>query len=260
MSTESRWSIQADSLPVMHKLASLAQAVALLLERHLRSEAEVNAWKARISAWSEYPGKVAEPQLLGLEELAVARIMPERPERLGGRAYIQDSPMVPVIQMQGDADYGCALLRHFTEINKGFLLLEWDLAIDASDYVQMCAYVASDPEAVWAAPYFLFYPAATLVSPSQVPDWEEATEDGHIPFVPLGCTYLPAWVLRRLLQDGAGESIRYPTPDHHFNRWADGHGVRRRLAYYVRPKHLHFGAHVSMVGRPGDKTDIRPAR
>ena len=230
----------------------------MMLERHARSEAEWRDWSKRISATNEYPGRIPEPHTLGLADVPVGRLYPAHPETFANRAYINDSPMVPRLEMQDNNDYGRALTRHWRSIGeRGFLLLEWDLAIDASDYLQMCAYVQSDPEAVWAAPYFLYYPGDALVMPTQVPDHSSADAEGNVPFVPFGCTYLPSWVLRLMAETGADAGIVYPSPDHLFNIWANKQSppVRRRLAYWSRPKHLHYGSHVSMV--PGGP-DLRP--
>jgi hypothetical protein len=254
-----RWSIGADLLPVNRRLAMLGQAVLTILHKVARSEAEVIEWRSKISTTSNYPGRIPDPELVGLVDLPVGRLYPAHPERFTDRARIDDAPMIPRIQMEGDEDYGRALTRFWREIGGGFLLLEWDIAIDASDFLQMAAYVASDPDAVWAAPYFLYYPSNTLVLPSQVPDHTAVDEAGNVPFVPFGCTYLPDWVLRRLSETGADAGIRYPTPDHNFNIWANQQmpPIRRRLAYWCRPKHLHFGHHVSMVPGAGN---IRPPK
>lgn len=257
---EQRWSIGADLLPIHRRLAVLGDAVRTLMQRYARSEAEWRQWAREISATNTYPGRIPDPELLGLADVPVGRLYPANPERFPGRAYIEDSPMVPRIQMLSNDDYGRALTRFWRSIGeRGFLLLEWDLAIDASDYLQMCAYVYSDPDAVWAAPYFLYYPGDNLILPSQVPDYESADEDANVPFVPFGCTYLPSWVLRVMAETGADASIIYPSPDHLFNIWANtvDPPVRRRLAYYCRPKHLHFGEHVSMVAGAGN---IRPPK
>jgi hypothetical protein len=255
-----RWSIGADLLPVHRRLSLLAQAIQRLFQRYARSEAEWREWSRLISATNDYPGRIPDPETLGLAELEVARLYPANPESFTGRAWINDSPMIPRIQMQGNDDYGRALTRHWRSIGeKGFLLLEWDLAIDASDYLQMCAYVYSDPQSVWAAPYFLYYPGDSLILPSQVPDFEGVSEEGDVAFVPFGCTYLPSWVLRRMAESGADAGIVYPSPDHLFNVWANSLDppVRRRLAYWCRPRHLHYGTHVSMV--PGGP-DLRPPK
>ena len=253
-----RWSIGADLLPIHRRLSLLGQAVLTLLNRTARSEAEALHWRSLISATSNYPGRIPDPELLGLADLEVARLYPAHPERFPERARIDDAPMIPRIEMESNQDYGRALTRHWRAVGeRGFLLLEWDLAIDASDYLQMAAYVASDPHSVWAAPYFLYYPSATLVLPSQVPDFNGVSEEGDVKFVPFGCTYLPAWVLERLATTGADAGIVYPSPDHLFNVWADKQEppVRRRLAYWCRPKHLHYGHHVSMLPGGGN---IRP--
>jgi hypothetical protein len=216
--------------------------VDLLLSRTARSESEVQAWRRLISTTAGYPGRLPEPELLGLADLKVGRLYPAHPDRLPRRARVDDAPMVPRLAMWSDSDYGRALTRYWRLCGSGFLLLEWDIAIDTAAYLQMAAYVYSAPEAVWAAPYALYPPPHALGLPSQVPAAETADAEGRVPFVPLGCTYLPGWVLRAMAESGFDAAMAFPNPDHQFNHWANSVGIERRLAYYVRPIHLHYGA------------------
>lgn len=239
--------------PVHEKLALYGEILRELMNlARCPSESWIQERSLAIGTQVEYARPFNGGPKLGLADLPMARIYPAHPERFPSRAKVDDP--IPRIELLGDDDYGNGLGRHWREIKRGFLLLEWDIAIDASDWFEMAACVYLEPNTIWAGPYFLHYGRESLQRPSQVPDPSRQRPDGTVDFVPLGMTYLPAVVLAAMEADGIWGSIRYSRaegPDFTFNRWADTHGFVRRICHGARPKHLHWGHSTSFAPKEG---------
>lgn len=115
----------------------------------------------------------------------------------------------------------------------GLWVIEHDMAVDPGDAAVMLAQIEATPDQVIAAPY-LCWPASThLDQPFTLPD----IFDGW-PRFGLGCTYLPARLLRAA--DAELAAWHYPEVDYRLSQAAHAAGIPVVTLRGGHVKHLHY--------------------
>lgn len=137
---------------------------------------------------------------------------------------------------------------------RGMVILDADVAIDPLDYAQMLRHIASDPDAVWAAPVRL-WPGASgfpqwiwghrkwlgdqeLDNDTTIRLWQEDTDN---PDMFTFCfTYLPALLLDKAIASGLADWV-FPHVAENVWQVARSNGIPVRVVRGgCSPRHLNY--------------------
>jgi len=138
----------------------------------------------------------------------------------------------------------------FDEADDDLLIIEWDIAVGAEHFDAMRDLIASEPDAVHAAPYRIY----TLKrdrgphwvmrrlrddDPDDISGARWVTEgDTHSHLFGFGMTYIPRALWQAYKATVRG---RDPVNDTRFSKWHHDH-VRAEvpIPWHIQPVHLHF--------------------
>lgn len=191
-----------------------------------------------------------------MSDILWLRSFPARPPL--GRAHVQDE--MPRHTM---ADYDYSGLADY---GKDICLLEWDMALEPADMPLFEMLARAHPREVLVAPYLLYNQgdrpvyAHRVIDERRGPDYHARTRWLHggeiqCDYFGFGLVYLPHALIRAFLDAPAPERGRPPDAlsysdmrltDQTFSVWHRhrGPGTRPRVAWEVRPVHLHGGPNI----------------
>ena len=146
-----------------------------------------------------------------------------------------------------DNHYGQAIVDA-ARPGAGLVVLEWDVAFDLEDQEAFAAEIVLFPELVITAPLKIYaashgWAGRRLWGPRLLdhgtPRWIEEGED-WADYFPLGMTYLPPQLLDALRPIASEPEFDYPNTDEGVSRFSHRQGLKCRVLWTVRPKHLHW--------------------
>ncbi|MDF1603393.1 hypothetical protein [Nocardioides sp. YIM 152315] len=147
--------------------------------------------------------------------------------------------------VMGDYDYRA----FFEDVADDVLIVEWDMAVGAEHLADMRDLIASEPDAVHAAPYRIYLVKRDLgphwvmrrlnaEDPEDVRNAPWVTEqDAHCHLFGFGVTYIPREVWRAYAAAEPHEMAN----DTRFSKWHhDNVRAEVPIPWHIRPVHLHY--------------------
>ncbi|MGH2688350.1 MAG: hypothetical protein ACRDKW_06040 [Actinomycetota bacterium] len=160
------------------------------------------------------------------------------------RAYVHDG--LPLLVMR-DCDYATVPeYQPWPDVEPGWFLLEWDIALDARSRARFVEHALEQPERVLVAPYYVLLPSGPGKG-SRLDCVHRARGNRPIPdgqpwceTFGFGCIYFPAGILDRWGESGApGTAGRGRFTDMTFSAWHHRTFGRTPVDWTVHPQHLH---------------------